>query len=69
MQQPLRRGSQAILVEDKKLKAAKCEKCGVKIYPPSLLKPHLDRHQSQHRWFLTELKKLRRTMSHMREIA
>jgi len=69
MAQVLRRDSQEILIEDKSFQAAKCDKCGAKIYPRSLLKPHLNRHQSQRRWFLTELKKLRRTMSHMRGIA
>jgi uncharacterized OB-fold protein len=49
--------------------AAKCEKCGAKMYPKSLLKPHLNRHQRKQRWFMTELSKLQDTFSRMRDIA
>ncbi len=51
------------------LQAAKCEKCGAKIYPTSLLEPHLSRHRRRKRWFNTELRKLQYTFSHMRNIA
>jgi uncharacterized OB-fold protein len=51
------------------LQAAKCEKCGAKIYPTSLLEPHLSRHRRRKRWFNTELRKLQYTFSHMRDIA
>jgi hypothetical protein len=62
-------GSKAILIENLTLPAAKCEECGAKIYPGSLLEPHLMRHQRRHRWFMKELKKLQQTMAHMREMA
>ena len=61
--------SKAIVIEDRILRAAKCEKCGAKMYPTSLLRPHLNRHQRRHRWFVTELRKLQYTMAHMRDIA
>ena len=60
---------QAIQIENKTLPAAKCEKCGAKIYPSSLLQPHLTRHQRRQRWFIRELRKLQYTMAHMRDIA
>ncbi len=49
--------SQAILIEDKALPAAK------------LLQPHLTRHQRRQRWFMKELRKLQYTMARMRDIA
>jgi hypothetical protein len=61
--------SKMITVENKSFQAAKCEKCGAKMYPTSLLKPHLYRHQRRHDWFMTELKKLQYTMAHMRDLA
>ncbi len=61
--------SQAILIEDKALPAAKCEECGAKIYPRSLLQPHLTRHQRRQRWFMKELRKLQYTMARMRDMA
>jgi len=61
--------SKAIVIENKTLHAVKCEKCGAKMYPTSLLRPHLSRHQRRHRWFMTELRKLQYTMAHMRDIA
>jgi hypothetical protein len=69
MQSPLRRDSEAIQFENKSFQAVKCEKCGAKMYPQSLLKPHLTRHQQRQRWFMTELRKLQYTMAHMRDIA
>ena len=51
------------------LRAAKCEKCGAKMYPQSLLDLHMSRHRQRQRWFNTEVKKLRYTFSHMRDIA
>lgn len=50
-------------------KAVKCEKCGAKMYPKSLLEPHLTRHRSRQRWLNSEIKKLRHTFTHMRDIA
>jgi uncharacterized OB-fold protein len=61
--------SKAILIENKMLPAAQCEKCGAKMYPGSLLQPHLTRHQRRQRWFIKELRKLQYTMAHMRDIA
>jgi len=69
MQGDLQTESKTIVVEDKVLYAAKCEKCGAKMYPRSLLKPHLSRHQRRHHWFITELRKLQYTMQHMRDLA
>jgi hypothetical protein len=51
------------------LRAAKCDKCGAKIYPQSLLEPHLSRHRIRQRWFNAEIRKLQYTFSHMRDIA
>ena len=59
--------SKLIQIENKSLEAAKCAKCGAKMYPRSLLKPHLHRHQRRQEWFMTELKKLQHTMEHMRD--
>ena len=56
----------AISIDNKKLPAAKCEQCGAKIFPTSLLKEHLTRHRLKNAWFVTELKKLQATMAHMR---
>ena len=69
MAQSLQRDSDSILIENETLEAAKCKECGAKIYPRSLLETHLMRHERRHRWFMTELKKLRFTMVRMRDIA
>jgi uncharacterized OB-fold protein len=69
MQSASNGNSKAIVIENKVLRAAKCEKCGAKMYPTSLLRPHLNRHQRRHLWFITELRKLQYTMAHMRDIA
>jgi hypothetical protein len=69
MQSPLQGDSEAIEFENKHYRAAKCAKCGAKMYPQSLLKPHLTRHQKKQRWFMTELRKLQYTLAHMRDIA
>jgi hypothetical protein len=58
-----------ISVDRATLRAAKCEKCGAKMYPQSLLELHLSRHRRRQRWFNTEVRKLRYTFSHMRDIA
>jgi hypothetical protein len=62
-------GSKIISLARTDLRAAKCEKCGAKIYPVSLLEPHLSRHRRRKRWFNAELRKLQHTFSHMRDIA
>jgi hypothetical protein len=61
--------SKTIAIENRILEAAKCQQCGAKMYPRSLLKPHLDRHQRRHDWFATELRKLQYTMQHMRDLS
>lgn len=65
--QPTARGkSKVISIDRKNLRAVQCQKCGAKIFPTSLLKPHLSRHRRRQRWLNTELKKLQYTFSHMR---
>ena len=59
----------AIIYNEKSLAAAKCRKCGAKMYPRSLLRPHLNRHQRKELWFAAELRKLQSRFEHMREIA
>ena len=59
----------AITYRAKRFAAAKCRKCGAKLYPKSLLEPHLNRHQRKHRWYATELQKLQDTFARMRDIA
>jgi len=58
-----------ISIDQRDLRAAKCEKCGAKMYPKTLLEPHLTRHRRRQRWFNAELRKLQYTFSHMRYIA
>jgi len=61
--------SNIISIDRTELRAAKCDKCGAKIYPTSLLEPHLTRHRRRQRWFNAEIRKLQYTFSHMRNIA
>jgi uncharacterized OB-fold protein len=61
--------SKTISLDQTNLDAAKCEKCGAKIYPQSLLDEHLSRHRRRKRWFNAELRKLQFTFSHMRDFA
>jgi uncharacterized OB-fold protein len=56
----------AISIDNKKLHAAKCAECGAKMYPSSLLKPHLTRHRLQQESLVTELRKLQDTIERMR---
>ncbi|HUD00007.1 MAG TPA: hypothetical protein VMR88_16065 [Candidatus Polarisedimenticolaceae bacterium] len=56
----------AISIADRKLNAAKCAECGAKMYPSSLLKPHLARHRLKHASMATELKQLQHTIERMR---
>ena len=51
---------------NKKLQAAKCVESGAKIYPSSLLKPHLARHQLKHESLVTELRELLVTIERMK---
>jgi uncharacterized OB-fold protein len=61
--------SKIISIDKRNLQAVKCEKCGAKMYPMSLLESHLTRHRRRQRWFNAELRKLQHTFSHMRDIA
>lgn len=68
--QPVTQFSPKIIsIEKRNLRGVKCEKCGAKFFPESLLKPHLTRHRRRQRWFNTELRKLQHTFSHMRDFA
>ena len=58
-----------ISIEEKNLSAARCDRCGAKIYPQHLLASHLSRHRRRQRWFNAEIRKLRYTLSHMRNFA
>jgi len=69
MQENSRGDSKVIALEQTELRAAKCDKCGAKIYPQALLEPHLSRHRRRKRWFNAELRKLQFTFSHMRDFA
>lgn len=64
-----RAAGKVISLEQKNLRAATCDRCGAKFYPQSLLEPHLSRHRRRQRWFNAEIRKLRHTFSHMRDIA
>jgi hypothetical protein len=61
--------SRTISFEQNDFRAAKCAKCGTKIYPASLLDAHVVRHKKRDRRFNDELKKLQQTFSHMRDLA
>jgi hypothetical protein len=61
------RDASAIVYNETSLAAAKCRKCGAKMYPPSLLTPHLNQHQQKERWFAMELRKLQNKFRRMRE--
>ena len=61
--------SKTISFDRNDFRAAKCEKCGTKIYPAALLDAHVMRHEQRDRWFNDELRKLRHTFSHMRDLA
>ncbi len=61
--------SKIIAFERKEFRAVKCEQCGAKMYPESLLQPHLSKHRLHQRWLNSELRKLQDTFSRMRNIA
>jgi len=69
MQSDSRDESKIISLARRDFKAVKCEKCGAKMYPKSLLESHLTRHQNRQQWLNSEIKKLRHTFTHMRDIA
>jgi hypothetical protein len=50
------------------LDAAIRKLCGGRMYPATILQSHPTRHYLKQRWFKAELKKLRDTMSRMRDI-
>jgi uncharacterized OB-fold protein len=58
-----------ISIDRQNFRSVKCDKCGAKMYPKSLLEPHLTRHRRRQRWVNAELRKLQYTFSHMRDIA
>ena len=61
--------AKVIAFERKEFRAVKCEQCGAKMYPESLLQPHLSKHRLHQRWLNSELRKLQDTFSRMRDIA
>lgn len=61
--------SNVISFDRTEFRAVKCEKCGAKMFPQSLLQPHLDNHRRHELWLNSELRKLQDTFSRMREIA
>jgi hypothetical protein len=69
MAAPSHNPATVIAIERTTLRTAKCDKCGAKLYPQSLLEPHLSRHRRRQRWFNAEIRKLQFTFSHMRDIA
>ena len=69
MQATSRNDADIISLDRTNLQAARCDKCGAKMYPQALLEPHLSRHRRRQRWFNAEIRKLRYTFSHMRDIA
>jgi hypothetical protein len=52
----------------KTFKAVVCARCGAKIYPAKLLKPHQHRHRLLQRWFDAEIKSLQNIIKHMRTL-
>jgi hypothetical protein len=69
MEPALTKKSNVISLDRQDFRAVKCEKCGAKMYPKTLLEPHLTRHRRRQRWVNAELKKLQYTFAHMRDIA
>ena len=69
MESALTKNSNVISLDQRNFRAVKCEKCGAKMYPRSLLEPHLTRHRRRQRWVNSELRKLQYTFAHMRDIA
>lgn len=67
MQTALDNDAKSIHIQSLRFRAAKCEKCGAKMYPAGLLEPHLNRHRRRERWFKSEVSKLRDTITRMRD--
>ncbi len=55
-----------IQLENETLRAAICQRCGTKIYPPRLLKSHLQHHRAKDLLLEEEVKKLQLVMGRMR---
>jgi hypothetical protein len=55
-----------VVDQNTRVRAAVCGRCGVKIYPPSLLDLHQQRHQLKDRFLEEELKKLQSVFGRMR---
>jgi hypothetical protein len=55
-----------IRVYNETKRAAMCQRCGVKIYPPVLLELHLERHRMRDEFLREEVKKLQATMGRMK---
>ena len=69
MQTALHNNPKIISIDRMRFRAVRCGKCGAKMYPTSLLKPHLTRHRKREHWLNLELSKLRYIMNHMRDFA
>jgi len=50
------------------LKAARCERCGARLYPPDLLQDHLAQHEQADRNFKRGNKWLRRKLNGKKQI-
>jgi hypothetical protein len=55
-----------IRVHNQTKRAAVCDRCGAKFYPPSLLDVHLDHHRTRDLFLEGEVKKLQATMGRMK---
>ena len=66
---PLASDASAIIHNENSLAAARCGKCGAKMYPRSLLRRHLNRHQRKELWFAAEIRKLQSRFTRIRGIA
>ena len=69
METGLGNNPKVISIDSMRFRAVRCTKCGAKMYPTSLLKPHLTRHRRRENWLNLELSKLRYIMTHMRDFA
>lgn len=69
MEEALTNRAKVITLDRQNFHAVECGKCGAKMYPKSLLEPHLTRHRRRQRWVNAELRKLQYTFAHMRDIA
>jgi hypothetical protein len=56
-----------IHVHNQTKRAAVCDRCRAKFYPPSLLAVHLDQHRLRDLFLEGEVKKLQATMGRMKK--